>query len=277
MTHYKTLNVEPTATDAEIKKAYKKSASKLHPDKPTGDTVKFQELQTAYAILSDPDKRHEYDNPRPQHHSFNFNQGHGGADLDIGAMMREMMARQGGGGGQYYQQPQKNKDIRVNIMSLLAETLAEQKKTISIQGTNGNRFNVDVTIPRGAQHGTTIRYNGQGDDYNSKLVRGDLYIVINVMSASNFELHGINVITPLEITSFDAILGADKEVVGIDGKTFSVKIPPACQYGAKFGLNGQGLYALNSEQRGNLIVFITIKTPELTDEQKIALRKAISV
>ena len=273
-THYETLGVEKTATDAEIKKAYKKAASKLHPDKPTGDTAKFQELQTAYGILSDPDKRHEYDNPR-QHHGFNFNQGNGSGHIDIEAMMREMMGRQGS--GQYYHQPQKNKDIRVNIMSSLADTLAEQKKTISVQGTNGNRFNVDVTIPRGAQHGTTIRYNGQGDDYDSKLTRGDLYVIINVMSAGNFELHGINVVTPLEIDSIEAMLGADKEVVGIDGKTFSVKIPPACQYGTKFGLNGQGLYAIHSEQRGSLIVFVTIKTPELTEEQKVALRKVTSV
>lgn len=274
-THYITLGIEKTATDAEIKTRYKKLASKLHPDKPTGDTAKFQELQTAYAVLSDPDKRHEYDNPRQQHHGFNFNQGNGSEHIDIGAMMREMMGRQNS--GQYYQKPQKNKDIRINIMSTLADTLEEQKKTISVQGTNGNRFNVELTVPRGAQHGTTIRYNGQGDDYDSKLPRGDLYVIINVMSSSNFELHGINVITTLEISSFDAMLGADKEVTGIDGKVFSVKIPPACQYGTKLGLNGQGLYAMQSEQRGSLIVFVTIKTPELTEEQMVALRKVTSV
>lgn len=270
-THYETLGIDKTATADEIKKAYKKLASKWHPDKPSGDTAKFQEIQKAYEILSDPDKRAEYDNPTPQ---FNFNAGFNrgggwqGGGIDIEAMMRELH-RNGG----FRPQPRKNKDIRVHINTTLADTLEEQKKTISVQATNGNRFNVDITIPRGATHGTTLKYAGQGDDFDSNLTRGDLYVIVLVIADNKFELHGPNnVLTKLEINSIEAMLGTEKEVQGIDGKTFLIKIPPGCQFGTKFGLGGQGLYQLNSTTRGNLVVVVTIKTPILTEEQMAVLR-----
>lgn len=268
MTHYETLGIEKTATADEIKKAYKRMASKHHPDKEGGDTAKFQEIQQAYEILGDAEKRAEYDNPQPKFEGFSGSWG-GPGGIDIEAMLREMHRQNGG----FRRAPQRNKDIRVHVNISLAETLEEQKKTISVQATNGNRFNVDITIPRGAAHGTTLKYAGQGDDFDANLTRGDLYVIVLVTANNKFEQYGPNnVLTNLEINAIEAMTGTEKEVQGIDGKTFLIKIPPGCQYGAKFGLGGQGLYALNSATRGNLIVVVTIKTPVLTEEQLTVLR-----
>jgi DnaJ-class molecular chaperone len=104
------------------------------------------------------------------------------------------------------------------------------------------------------------------------LTRGDLYVIITIQPDNRFELHGINVVANIEIDSIDAMLGCDKIVQGIDGKEYSIKIPQACQQGTKFGLQSQGLYQMNTNHRGDLIVVINIKTPSLTEQQLSILR-----
>jgi molecular chaperone DnaJ len=106
-----------------------------------------------------------------------------------------------------------------------------------------------------------------GDNMFDTLTRGDLYVIITVENDVRFRIHGINLIAELEIDSIDAMLGCEKVIVGLDNRQFNVKIPQACQYGMKFGLAGQGLYQMNSNVRGDLVVDVTIKTPYLTEEQ----------
>jgi molecular chaperone DnaJ len=154
----------------------------------------------------------------------------------------------------------------------LASTLDAQKKTISVQTTKGDRYNIDVEIPRGINNGTTIKYTQMGDNMFDTLTRGDLYVIINVENDNRFELHGINLVSNLEIDSIDAMLGTDKSVTGIDGREYMIKIPQGCQYNTKFGLQGQGLYQMNSNHRGDLIVNVTIKTPSLDEQQLNMLR-----
>ena len=273
---YETLGVARDATEADIKKAYRKLASQHHPDK-GGDTAKFQEIQTAYETLSDPTKRQQHDNPSPfggfhsdaDNSNFEFHFG-GGNPHDIFSQFF-------GGHNPFQQQqrqPRKNKDLRINIVVDLASTLDEQTKTVSVQTTRQDRFNVDVAIPRGVSNGTTIKYTGQGDNFFESLPKGDLYVIISVQGNEKFEIHGTTLVTHLEINSIEAMIGADKEVQGIDGKTFLVKIPAGTQYNAKFGLQGQGLFQLNSTVRGDLIVNVVIKTVTLT-EQQIAVLKTI--
>jgi DnaJ-class molecular chaperone len=264
---YQTLGVQRNATEEEIKKAYRKMASQHHPDK-GGDTAKFQEIQTAYETLSDPQKRQQHDNPRQNNH-FEFNFG-GGNPEDIFSQFFQ----QGGFGGFHHQQRQarRNKDLRINLAVLLSETLDSTNKTVSVQTTKGDRFNVDVNVPRGVTHGTTIKYSGMGDNFIDSLTRGDLYVILTVVPDERFQIHGINLVTTLEIDSIDAMLGVDKEVQGLDGKDFLVKIPPGCQNDSKFGLHHQGLYHMQSGARGDLIVNVSIKTPVLTEEQITILR-----
>jgi DnaJ-class molecular chaperone len=277
MTHYATLGVTETANADEIKRAYRGLASKHHPDK-GGNTAKFQEIQSAYETLSDPQKRVQHDNPNSfaQHHQgpngshFEFHFGGGAGPEDIFTQF----FNQGFGGHPFQRsaQPRRNKDLRVQLTVSLASTLEQQKKTISVQTTKGDRYNVDVDIPRGINNGTTIKYPQLGDNMFETLTRGDLYVIINVENDNRFELHGINLMYNLEINSIEAMTGIDKIIQGLDGKEYNVKIPQSCQYGQKFGLQGQGLYQMNSTHRGDLIVNINIKTPALSELQLNMLR-----
>ena len=268
---YKTLGVARDATEEQIKKAYRSMASKHHPDK-GGDTAKFQEVQSAYETLTDPNKRHIHDNPQqynrgPQggdnnFHEFSFNTG--GNPHDI---FSQFFSQRSGNPFQQHQQPRRNKDLRINISITLAETLTGQKKTVNVTTTKQDKFNVDVNIPRGVSNGTTIKYAQMGDNFFESLTRGDLYVIINVIADSRFEIHGVNLVANLEITSIEAMTGTEKEVQGIDGSTFLIKIPTGCQFGTKFGLQGKGLYQMNTQHRGDLIVNTIIKTPVLTEAQ----------
>lgn len=268
---YQTLGVGRNATEAEIKKAYRAMASKHHPDK-GGDTAKFQEIQSAYETLTDPVKRQQHDNPNPfgnQSNHFEFNFGGGGGDVND--IFRQFF-HQGFSQGHQQRQPRRNKDLRINIQITLASTLNNQTKTVSVQTTKGDRFNVDVNIPRGVANGTTIKYAQQGDNMFATLTRGDLYVIVTVLADSRYEVHGFDLIANIEINSIEAIIGIDREVTGLDDRIFLVRLPAATQYGAKFGIQGQGLYRMNTELRGDLIVNVTITTPSLPEEQLNILR-----
>lgn len=274
---YETLGVPKGASEAEIKKAYRKMAAQHHPDR-GGDTARFQEIQSAYETLTDPVKRQQHDNPNPfqqqqgangSHFEFHFGGGQGPEDIFA------QFFSQGFGANPFQQrqaQPRRNKDLRINLQITLAETLTDQVKTISIQTTRGDRFNIDVNIPKGVSNGTTIKYSQMGDNMFETLTRGDLYVIINLQHDNKFEIHGINLISKLEISAIEAIIGCEKEIHGIDGKRFIIKIPQACQFGQKFGISGQGLYQMNANHRGDLIVDVFIKIPLLNNEELNILR-----
>ena len=275
---YETLGVPKGASEEEIKRAYRKMATQHHPDKQGGDTAKFQEIQSAYETLSDPVKRQQHDNPNsfhgfqqggPNGSHFEFHFGGGGHEDLFQQFFSQVMP-----GDHPFQQrqPRRNKDLRVQLQVILSSTLEAQRKTISIQTTKGDRYNVDIDIPRGVSDGTTIKYAQMGDNMFDTLTRGDLYVIIAIQPDNRFELHGINVVTTIEIDSIDAMLGCDKIIAGIDGREFSVKIPQACQQATKFGLQGQGLYQMNTNHRGDLIAVVNIKTPNLNEEQLNILR-----
>lgn len=268
--HYQTLGVSRTATADEIKKAYKKLASKHHPDR-GGNEEKFKEVQIAYDTLSDPQKRQQYDNPNPfrqgNGQGFEFNFGDGADMDDILNSIFGGHGRQQGPFGPRRAQPRRNKDLRVNILVSLASTLEAQRKTVRVQTTNKTPFEVDVDIPRGVTPGTTIKYSGRGDNFFESLPRGDLYVIIQLEQDERFELFGSNVLTTLEIDSFEAMIGCEKTVQGIDDRNYKIKIPQGTQPGVKFRLEAQGLYAMNSSSRGDLVVELKVRTPKLTPEQ----------
>jgi molecular chaperone DnaJ len=99
------------------------------------------------------------------------------------------------------------------------------------------------------------------------LPRGDLYVIIVVEEDAKFEVFGENVLTNLEIDSFDAIIGCEKVVFGIDDRGYKIKIPAGSQHNTKYRLESQGLYRMNTNQRGDLVVNLVVKTPTLTPEQ----------
>lgn len=266
MDAYQTLGVNRDASPEDIKRAYRKLAAQHHPDK-GGDTAKFQEVQRAYETLSDPVKRQQHDNPfqsGPQGSHFEFHFGGGGPE-DI----FQRFFQQGFGGNPFGQRQhtRKNKDLRVTLNVDLASTLEDQQKTINVQTTKGDRFNVDISVPRGISSGTTIKYSQLGDNFFETLPRGDLYVVVNVLEHSNFQVQGYNLIAYMEIDALEAIIGVEKPVNGLDDKQFLVKIPKGCQYGTRLSISGQGLFKMNTNFRGDLIINVLVRIPNLTDEQ----------
>ena len=271
MTHYETLGVSESASADEIKKAYRKLASQHHPDK-GGDTRRFQEIQTAYDTLADADRRQRYDmerqNPGGMPGGVHF-QWHGnGMPGDIGDIFRQF----GFGGDPFAhmrpQQPRKNKDLRIEIPLSLASTLEEQVKTVQVRTTNNDTSVLEVRIPRGVTTGTQIRYSGLGDNLFNTLPRGDLFVQFTVHPAEGFGINNIDLYTQISVNCLKAITGGTVTVSGIDGKTFEMTLPPGTQPGMKFRLRGQGLYQMNTDQRGDLYAELAMTIPtNLTTEQ----------
>ena len=268
MTHYATLGVNETATQDEIKRAYRSLASKHHPDK-GGDTARFQSIQAAYAAIETPEKRAQYDAERnnPGRGQFGWTTHH--SDVDINDLFRHFNF----GGDPFaqfrqQQQPKRNKDLRIDISIPLVLTLQDNVKTISVQTTNGLRETVEVRIPRGITHGTVIKYNGLGDNLFTTIERGDLHVHVNVHNAENFVANGIDLYTKISVNCLLAITGGETLITTLDNKTFSLSIPAGSQPGVKFRISNQGLYQLNTETRGHLYVEMLVTVPtDLSTEQ----------
>jgi len=269
MTHYETLGVNENAQPDEIKRAYRKLASQHHPDK-GGDTARFQEIEAAYRILSDPAQREQYDHERRNPGGFRFNVN--GHDLHGMPPHMEEMLRNFGfnfGGSPFQQhQPRRNKDLRINLPVTLASTLEDQKYTVSIQTTKGTRENVEITVPRGAYVDTQIKYPGLGDTFFESLPRGDLYVNVFIKPHPPFEVSGLDVVTKAHVNCLDAITGGEVEVEGVDGSRFVLTLPRGAQQHQVLRVRGQGLWQIHSSTRGNLLVIIDLTVPQnLTDEQ----------
>jgi DnaJ-class molecular chaperone len=279
MSHYDTLGVNRDATQEEIKRAFRKLASQHHPDK-GGDTQKFQEIQKAYEILSDTQKKAEYDNPAPQ--GFHFNHQGGGMPPGMDDIFRQF----GFGFGhdpfgqfrqQHQQQPKRNKDLRVHLAVPLVSTLEEQTKVISVQTTNGHRETVEVKIPRGITNGTTIKYADLGDNLFETIPRGDLLVIIDVHGADGFGISNLDLYTKIRVNCLLAVAGGTTTVTTLDGKTFELSIPSGVQPGVKFRIGGQGLYQMNSNNRGDLYAEMELYVPkDFTPDQLETVRSLIN-
>lgn len=278
MTHYETLGVSDKATPEEIKRAYRKLASQHHPDK-GGDTKKFQEIQTAYDTLIDNNKRQQYDmqrngfggGPGVQFHWHSSDMNH----PDISEIFRSFGF--GGGGPFEFHRPQqrRNKDLRIEIPVPLVSTLEDQTKTVQVKTTNGDTSTVEVKIPRGITNGTSIRYSGLGDNLFNTIPRGDLYVQINVHNADNFIVNGIDLYTTVSVNCLLATIGGKVTVNGLDGKVFELNLPAGTQPGMKFRLAEQGLYLLNSTQRGDLYVELALTVPQNLSPEDTDLIRSI--
>jgi molecular chaperone DnaJ len=283
MTHYNTLGVSENANSDEIKKAYRKLANQHHPDK-GGDTNQFQQIQAAYDAIGDEQKRAQYDAER-RGGGFRFTVN--GQDMNSGMPpeMEEMLRNFGFAFGQgfagsgsdpfaHFRQPRKNKDLQIEIVISLASTLDEQTKVINVRTTNGDIYPVEVKIPRGVKPSSTIKYPNLGDNFFASLPRGDLYIRVQIETNTEFGIDNLDLIKPIEIDCVRAMVGDTVVVHGLDGKRFELTVPAGTQPGTRFRIPDQGLYEMNRNVRGSLIVNVKINVPvNLTTEQKQTIRE----
>lgn len=241
MTHYSTLGITKEATADEIKKAYRKLASKHHPDKEGGDTAKFQEISVAYDILSDPQKREEYDNPR---RSFGFGQ-HEMNENSIFEMFRQQQAMM---------------PIQLNMQVTLEEAFSGITKIIKLGGKE-----VQIDVPAGIYTGAGVKYSKVGP--NNK----DLVVHFHVAPHLKFNRVDQHLMTTETITTWDQILGTTLHVTTIDNKVLSLTVAPKTAHGTKLRLAGQGMPYNNT--RGDLYVIINIKLPDDIPDNVIQLIK----
>lgn len=259
MDYYQILGVVKTASQDEIKQAFRKLASVHHPDK-GGDTAKFQQIQEAYSILGDEQKRAEYDNP-PQNIKFNF----GGGDIND---IFQHFGFNPFGGAPFQQHRKRNQDIRIDLDFNLEETLYDQDKTINIRLPNGFNKTFNIKVPKGVTAGTTIKYPGLGDSSNPALQTGDLLVNVRILRHNDFEINGLDLYKVFNIDVLDLLLGCEITVESLDKTVYNVRIPAGSQPNAKFKIPGKGLPGFQVDIQGNLIIVLNILVPNLNDRQK---------
>jgi DnaJ-class molecular chaperone len=269
--HYQTLSVDRTASPDDIKKAYRGLASKHHPDK-GGDKAKFQEIQAAYATLSDPQKKEEYDNPKPQYHN--------GGGMPPG--MDDIFAQMFGGGQSPFgdifgrrPQPVRNRNLNLQTQITLEEAFTGKELLATIQLPSGRSQVLEVKIPAGVSDGVTLRLAGMGDDSIGNTPWGDIMLSIHVMPHAVYHRQGDDLIKSVAVNCLDAIIGKVVQFDTIDGKTLEVTIAPGTQHGQTLAVQGYGMPNMaNSDMKGRLLLNINITVPtNLTNSQKELIKQ----
>jgi curved DNA-binding protein len=303
--YYETLGVARSATEAEIKAAYRKLARKYHPDvnKEAGAEEQFKEIGEAYTVLKDTEKRAAYDRfganwkngqdftPPPnwnegfEYSDNEFNGAHpgygGGFEGDQSEFFESLFGRgkhrQGGRGGQSRQGMNfKGQDHHAKILIDLADAYNSAKRTIALhmptQDANGHvstqERKLDVSIPKGIKAGQNLRLFGQGGPGIGEGPAGDLYLEIDFHPNAIYRIDGKDVYIDVPLAPWEAALGTTVNVPTPAGSTLELKIPAGTIAGRKLRLKGKGI---PSAQPGDLYVVSTIALPPTdTDAQKEA-------
>ena len=241
--YYDTLGVKTSATQDEIKRAYRKLASQHHPDK-GGDVAKFQEIEQAYRTLSDPQARAQYDNPQPDFGNFGFHSQNTGFDFDT---IFDIF------GARFNQQSQRPRYARMSLWITLQDVARGGSRTVSV-GTHSGTQAVEIEIPLGINDGDTVQY--------PKLAPGglDLVITFRVHPNPRWQRHGTNVITDYPVSVWTLILGGEIVVDDVLGNQFSLSIPERTQPGTMLRMRGRGLRQRQGPT-GDLIVRVQAQIP----------------
>ena len=282
---YDTLEVSQNASEAEIKKAYRKLARKYHPDicKESDCEEKFKEINAAYEILSDKEKKAQYDQygdamfGGQNFHDFSRAQG-GNVDLD--EILRQMFSGGGGfggfgggggrqsyssggfggfgGGGGFHQEP--NLDIEAKVTIPFNVAILGGTHSVSI---NGERF--DIKIPAGVKSGEKLRVRGKGHAQNGR--SGDLFLKITVAESPEYEREGDDLVKTIDVPLYAALFG-DKIAVQTLEKEIKLKIPQDTKNGQRFRVKGMGAMNRKTKTRGDLYLKANIINPKVDDLDK---------
>lgn len=290
--YYQTLGVARSASEKEIKQAYRRLAKQYHPDTHPNDPkaeARFKDVNEAYEVLSDKEKRATYDRfgtVNPQQMPGGYPGGVNGqytyttssVDFDnIGDLLgsifggRSGRSRTSGSPGVGFNEASRmnGQDIEQSVVISLHEAYTGATRLV----TKGERT-VRVTIPAGAKNGTRVRLAGEGEAGVGGGRPGDLYLIVQVEPDPRFERDGDDLITEVKIDMFTAMLGGEVEVQTF-ARPIKLKIPAGTQVGRKFRLTGKGMPVLNKPDTfGDLYARILISVPEeLSPEQRQIVEK----
>jgi curved DNA-binding protein len=308
--YYKVLGVSKDATDKQVKQAYRKLARKYHPDINPGDRgaeVRFKEINEAYEVLSDQEKRSKYDQlganwkqyervAREQPGGFpgfegfrvdfggpGNEQGGGFSDFfktffGAGLDLDELLGRSRGGGfrggfggrtrGGFPSAPVQGRDISAHLEITLEESYQGSRKRLSLQTNPATApQQIEVKIPAGVRDGSKIRVAGKGEASPEGGTTGDLYLEIKLTPHKLYQRDGDDLYVDVPVTVTEAALGAEIEVPTLSGKA-RIKVPPGSQSSRLMRLRGKGMPHLKGSGHGDLFVKLQVVTPTQISERE---------
>jgi curved DNA-binding protein len=309
--YYETLGVSKTATADEIKSAFRKLARKHHPDVAKDKKAaeeKFKQINEAYEVLSDPEKRQKYDQlgadwnqpgggfqPPPGWqrqaggrgaNPFGADDGGGGVEFEFGGtgFSDFFEAFFGGGRGQSAfgggfsrgaATAERGSDVEADIMVTLEEALHGSKRTVSLRRSGSDKVeSYNVKIPRGVREGQRIRLAGQGEAGARGGKSGDLFLRVRLARHPDFSVEGSDLVHEVELAPWQAVLGTELQVPTLEG-TARLKVPPGTSSGQRFRLRERGLPTA-SGTRGDLYVATEICVPKKLTERERELWTELS-
>ena len=300
--YYETLGVSKTATDGEIRTAFRKLARKYHPDVAKDKKAaeeKFKEINEAYEVLGDPEKRKKYDElgagwnqpggfqpppgwgagaPGGGSQQWQWSGGeNGGVEFEFGGTgFSDFFEAFFGGGrgrsafagfGGREATSERGADVEADIMVTLEEALHGSTRPVSLRRARSNKIeNYQVKIPRGVHEGQRIRLAGQGEAGVRGGKSGDLFLRVRLARHPDFSVEGSDLIHEEKVAPGQAVLGAELLVPTLEGNV-RLKIPPGTQGGQRFRLRERGLPGV-SGKRGDLYVDVQIQVPKKLTERE---------
>lgn len=295
--YYKILGVDKKAGSEDIKKAYRKLALKYHPDKNPGNKdaeEKFKKISEAYAVLSDSEKRKQYDSFGSDTFSRHYSQEDIFRDFDINKILRDLgfggvggrgrtYTYQTGGdpfsdlfsGAQYKTMPQKGSDIEYNLSITLEESVLGAEKKLAVKKED-KVDEINIKIPAGINAGKKLRLAGKGLFGLHGGTPGDLYLNISILPHPIFARDGNDIYVEKAINFSQAALGTTIEVPTLEGVTKRLKIPAGTQNNTKIRMKGYGVPNLKGSGKGDQYVKITVNVPKKLTEYQTELIKKLA-
>jgi curved DNA-binding protein len=305
--YYQILGIPKSASADQIKKAYRKMALKYHPDRNQGDKTaeaRFKDINEAYAVLSDAEKRKNYDMFGAEGFQHRFSQEDIFRGFDFSSIFKEFgfgggrsqsifgqMFGAGGGGGrnafraggtpfssnsdgfQSRSRGIRGQDLVYELSLTLEEIVQNTTKVISYE-VDGRSESVSVKVPGGIRTGQKLRLPGKGHSGVYGGAAGDLYIHVRILDHPLFVREADDLVIRKEIRFSEAVFGTELEVPTIDNKVLKLKVPPGTQNHAKFRMKGYGLPHMKDQGRGDGYVEITVAVPRtLTDKQASLIKE----